>query len=167
MRFWDDRKGTASAVIGMIFVMIAMMLIALVFDTAFIFAKRDAIKQALDYSNMAVYRNLNEEKLAEGILEIDKTTAQDTFQEFLIKNLRLDSSLNPLPDSLAAGPVEVEDFRVFNSEDLPNTDGLGNLVTEVSVYSQIRIPLKPVFSGIFTTFSVPVAITTDIPVGLP
>lgn len=167
MRFWDDRKGTASAVIGMIFVMIAMMLIALVFDTAFIFAKRDAIKQALDYSNMAVYRNLNEEKLAEGILEIDKTTAQDTFQEFLIKNLRLDSSLNPLPDSLAAGPVEVEDFRVFNSEDLSNTDGLGNLVTEVSVYSQIRVPLKPVFSGIFTTFSVPVAITTDIPVGLP
>lgn len=167
MQFWENRKGTASAVIGMIFVMIAMMLIALVFDTAFIFAKRDAIKQALDYSNMAVYRNLNEEKLAEGILEIDKTTAQDTFQEFLIENLRLDSSLNPLPDSLAAGPVEVEDFRVFNSEDLPNTDGLGNLVTEVSVYSQIRIPLKPVFSGIFTTFSVPVAITTDIPVGLP
>ena len=167
MRFWDDRKGTASAVIGMIFIMIAMMLIALAFDTAFIYARRDAIKQALDYSNMSVYRNLNKERLAEGILEIDKTMAKDTFQGFLIENLRLDSSFNPQADSLAAGPVEIEDFRLFNPDDLPNTDGLGNRVTEVAVYSQIRVPLKPVFSGIFATFSIPVAITTDIPVGLP
>jgi len=167
MLFWRDRKGGATAVIGAIITLISMMLFALAFDTAFLYARRDAIKQALDYSNMAVYRNLNREKLVDGILEIDVISAQDTFREFLANNLRLDGNLNPLPGSLAAGPVQVVDFQVFNPEDLPNTDGLGNIVTEVSVYSQIRVPVKPIFSGLFSTVSVPVAITTDIPEGLP
>lgn len=167
MLFWRDRKGGATAVIGAIITLISMMLFALAFDTAFLYARRDTTKQALDYSNMAVYRNLNREKLADGILEIDVISAQDTFREFLANNLRLDGNLNPLPGSLAAGPVQVVDFQVFNPEDLPNTDGLGNIVTEVSVYSQIRVPVKPIFSGLFGTVSVPVAITTDIPEGLP
>lgn len=164
--FWQDNKGTAAAIIGVVTVMLAMMLFALAFDTAFLYARRDAIKQALDYSNMAVYRNLDLDKLADGILYINKTAAEDTFQEFLAQNLRLDESLNPLPGSYAAGPVQVVDFRVFNPEDLPNTDGLGNPVTEVSVYSQVRVPVRPVFSGLFTTVSVPVAITTDVPDGV-
>lgn len=163
MNFWHNREGTASAIIGMLTVMIAMMLFALAFDTAFLYARRDAIKQALDYSNMAVYRNMDRGKLADGILYIDKTAAQETFRDFLAQNLRLDESLNPLPGSHAAGPVQVVDFRVFNPEDLPNIDGLGNRVTEVSVYSQIRVPVRPVFSGLFTMVSVPVAITTDVP----
>jgi len=167
MLFWCDRKGGASAVIGSIIIFIAMLLLALVFDTAFLYARRDAIKQALDYSNMAVYRNLNREKLADSILEIDKTAAQETFREFLAHNLRLDGNLNPLPGSLAAGVVDIVDFRVFNPEELPNTDGLGNPITEVSVYSQVMVPVKPLFSGLFTTVSVSVAITTDIPEGLP
>lgn len=37
----------------------------------------------------------------------------------------------------------------------------------VSVYSQVRLPVRPVFSGLFTTVSVPVAITTYVPDGLP
>lgn len=57
-------------------------------------------------------------------------------------------------------------FRVFNPKDLPNTDGLGNQVTEVSVYSQIQVPVRPVFSGLFATVPVPVAITTDVPEGV-
>lgn len=63
--------------------------------------------------------------------------------------------------------MEVVDLLVFNPEDLPNTGGLGNQVTEVSVYSQVRVPVWLIFSGLFTTVSVPVAITTDVPDGLP
>jgi len=149
-----------------IIVTITMMLFALAFDTAFLYARRDTIKQALDYSNMAVYRNMDRDKLADGILYIDKSAAQGTFREFLAQNLQLDADLNPLTGSLATGPVQVVDFQVFNPEDLPNTDGLGNPVTEVSVYSQIRVPVQPVFSGFFTIVSVPVAITTDVPDGV-
>jgi len=167
MLFWRDKKGAASAVIGSITIMVAMMLFALAFDTAFLYARRDAIKQALDYSNMAVYRNLKRNKLADGIIEINETAGQDTFRQFLAQNLRLDGNLNPLEGSLAAGPVQIIDFKVFNPEDLPNIDGLGNRVTEVSVYSQIRVPVRPVFSGLFTTVSILVAITTDVPEGLP
>ncbi|MCR4441240.1 MAG: hypothetical protein QHH10_03875 [Peptococcaceae bacterium] len=167
MLFWRDQKGGASAVTGAITVMIAMMLLALAFDTAYLYARRDAIKQALDYSNMAVYRNLDREKLADRLLAIEEIAAQDTFREFLAQNLRLDGNLNPLPGSLAAGPVQVADFRVFNPEDLPNTDGLGNPVTEVSVYSRVRVPVKPLFAGLFAAIPVQVAITTDIPEGLP
>jgi len=87
MSFWRDRDGAASAIIGVITVMMAMMLFALAFDAAFLYTRRDAIKQALDYSNMAVYRNMDRGKLADGILYIDKKAAQETFRDFLAQNL--------------------------------------------------------------------------------
>jgi len=164
--FWQDNKGATSAIIGVVTVMIAIMLFALAFDTAFLYVRRDVIKQALDYSNLAVYRELDRDRLADGELYLNEIAAQDTFREFLAQNLRLDGNLNPLPGSPAAEPVTVADFRIFNPEDLPNTDGLGNPVTEVSVYSQIWVPVRPVFAGLFTTVSVPVAITTDVPDGI-
>lgn len=54
-------------------------------------------------------------------------------------------------------------FRVFSQEDLPGVDRLGNPVTEVSVYSQIRVPVRPIFSELFSMVTLLVAITTDIP----
>ena len=39
------------------------------------------------------------------------------------------------------------------------------IMVEVSVYSQIRVPVRPLFFGLFATVPVPVAITTDVPEG--
>ena len=43
-----------------------MMLFALIFDVGYLFVRKEVIKQALDFSNMAVYRDLDPDRLAEG-----------------------------------------------------------------------------------------------------
>ena len=57
-------------------------------------------------------------------------------------------------------------FEVFNPDDLPATDSLGNTIDEVSIHSRIMVPLEPMFAGLFMTVNMPVAITTDIPAGV-
>ncbi|MBO8129662.1 MAG: hypothetical protein H0Z39_10805 [Peptococcaceae bacterium] len=165
--FLRDRKGTGSAIIGLAAIFMGIMLFALVFDVGYLFVKREVIKQALDFSNMAVYREIDEAKLADGELYINEAPAQDTFLVFLQDNLKLDSSLNPLPGSVVTGQVQVVDFRIYNPGDLPTVDPLGTPINEVAVHSHIIAPVRPVFSGMFTTVDLPVAITTDIPNGWP
>lgn len=151
---------------GSVAILLGVLVLALAFDVGFLYTRRQVIKQALDYSNMAVYREMDRNKLADGILYIDEVAGQDTFREFLARNLKLDGDLNPLPGSLAAGRVEILDFRVFNPEDLPGVDGMGHPVDEVTVFSAIRVPVRPVFSGLFATVPITVAITTDAPAGV-
>ncbi len=61
-----------SSITGLAAILIGTMLLALVFDVGFLSVKREAIKQAQDFSNMAVYREVDRGKLAEGELYIYK-----------------------------------------------------------------------------------------------
>jgi len=164
--FLKNNEGNGSVLMGLAIIMTGVMAFALMFDIGYLIMRRDVAKNALDFSNMAVYREINEDRLADGELYINKGPAEDTFLNYLQHNFKLDSSLNPLPNSIACGQVEVVSFEVFNSDDLPATDTLGNTIDEVSVHSRLVVPLEPMFIGLFTTVNMPVAITTDIPEGV-
>lgn len=139
------------------------MSFALIFDVGYLMVRREIIKNAMDFSNMAAYREISTEKLAVNELYIDEVLAEETFEETLQHNLKLDSSLDPLSDSMASDTVKIVSFEVFNPDKLPATDSVGNLVEEVAVHSRIVVSLKPMFIGLFKTVDLPVAITTDIP----
>jgi len=164
--FLKNKEGNASAILGLVIILTGTMIFALMFDIGYLIMRRDVAKNALDYSNMAVYREVNEDRLADGELYINKGPAEATFLIYLQHNLKLDSNLNPLSNSMASDQVEVVSFEVYNPDDLPATDSLGNTVDEVSVHSRLVVPLKPMFIGLFTTVNMPVAITTDIPEGV-
>lgn len=164
--FLTNKKGNASAILGLFIILISTMMFGLMFDVGYLIMRRDIAKNALDFSNMAVYREVDDNHLADGELYINEGSAENTFLNYLQYNLKLDSNLNPLPNSIASGRVEVVSFEVFNPDELPATDSLGNTVNEVSVHSRIVVPIKPMFAGLFTTINMPVAITTDIPEGV-
>jgi len=163
VRFFHDKRGTASSIVGVATIVLALSLCALLVDVGFLYLRRDDIKRGLDASNMAVFREIDQERLADGVLWIDPIAGADTFRLFLERNLRLDPSLDPLPGSPASGPVVIEEFHIYNPSDLPAVDPLGHPVSEVSVYSQIRVPVRPLFIGLFRPVALRVAVLTDIP----
>lgn len=166
MRFLHDKRGTATSIMGAVAILTAISVFALVFDLGYLALKQKAIKRGLDYANLAVFREIDQDLLARGVIHINQLPAEDTFRTYLQQNLRLDTSLAPLPGSIAAGPVSIDEFQVFNTEDLPAVDGLGHPITEVSVYSAITVPVQPFFIGLFGPVTLRVAITTDVPSGL-
>lgn len=163
MRLCRDDRGSASSILGVAALLLALSLFALMVDVGYLYMRRDAIKRALDHANMSVFREIDQERLADGVLWIDPIAGADTFGTFLQRNLRLDPTLNPLPGSPASGPVQIEAFQVYNPPDLPAVDPLGHPVSEVSVYSQIRVPVRPLFIGLFRPVDLRVAVLTDIP----
>jgi len=117
----------------------------------------------LTYSALAAYRDVNEEALSVGELRLNIVEAENTFKEFLRSNLKLDENLNPIEGSIASGQVIINDFVVYNPENLPAVDPLGNYLDDVSIYCKITVPLTPFFAGYFTDVLIPAAITTDMP----
>ncbi|MCF8010888.1 MAG: hypothetical protein K9L17_08255 [Clostridiales bacterium] len=126
--------------------------------------RKDVVRNALDISNMAVYKEVDVDKLSNGQLYIKEGPAENAFLNYLQKNLHLNDSLEPASDSSpVSGQVDIISFEVYNSTELPATDSVGNTVNEVSVHSHIEVPLKPVFSGMFDKITIPISITTETP----
>lgn len=166
MRVVQDHRGTASSLVGVVAIMLAFTVFALVYDVTYLYTKHQSLKNKLDFSNTAVFREIDQAALRNGALRINVMDGEDTFREFLTSNLRLDYNLHPLPGSMAAGPVSIQAMQIFNPEDLPALDGLGHPITEVSVYSEISVPVQPFFVGLFGPVNLRVAITTDAPAAL-
>lgn len=165
-RFCRNHRGTASAIGGVVAALIGLTLFALAYDLGYLYVRRDFLKQSLDYSNMAVWRAVDTEALARGQIRVDPVEGYEAFLSHLQRNLKLKADLMPADGSFAAGRVEVTEFHVYNQEDLPAVDPAGNPVTEVSVYSEIVVPVKPFFSWLFRDVSLRVAILTDAPAGV-
>lgn len=166
LAFWRNHKGTASAISGTLAALFGLTLFALVYDVAFVYVRRDVLKQALDYANMAVYRAVDVDALAHGQIRIDPDAGYDAFLSHLQRNLKLNDDLSPAEGSLVAGKVEVTAFEIYNPEALPTTDPTGHPVTNVAVYSEIMAPVRPFFSWLFPNVTLRVAILTDAPAGV-
>lgn len=163
MRFLRDKRGTATSIMGAVAILTAISAFALVFDLGYLYLKQKTIKRGLDYANLAAYRAIDWDLLARGEIYVHQLPAEDAFREFLQRNLHLDATLSPLPGTVAAGRVVMDDFIIYNSADLPATDPRGRPVTEVAIYSRITVPVQPFFIGLFGPVNLPVVMLTDLP----
>lgn len=75
-------------------------------------------KYALNRAAHAAAQQLDMDKLAEGIVSIDKTLAHETALTYLQANLQLDETNMPLPDSFLRSQVDVVAFDVVNEQAL-------------------------------------------------
>ncbi|MGN7384522.1 hypothetical protein ACTHRH_21705 [Paenibacillus sp. SAFN-117] len=73
-------------------------------------------KHALNYATHAAAQQVNNAKLAQGIISIDPVRARETADRYLQANLRLDSANRPLPGTFLRQPVELLAFEVINED---------------------------------------------------
>lgn len=104
-----------------------VVILLFVLELALVTSKVEIMQDSLDFSNLAVYKNISQKELGDTgnikFEETDLTTAYATFKEYIEKNFDLDTSLSPKgADSYIYGQVVITDLRIYNV--------VNNLITE-------------------------------------
>jgi len=98
------------------------MLVALQVDEEMSIRTLFEAKRAVNRAAHAAAQQVDEDALAAGVVHIDKAAAASAALRYLQTNLRLDSSLAPLPGSMLRDPVKIAELRVVNgNEHFPYT----------------------------------------------
>ncbi|OUM97314.1 MAG: hypothetical protein A9Z00_05450 [Thermobacillus sp. ZCTH02-B1] len=98
------------------------MLVALQVDEEMSIRTLFEAKRAVNRAAHAAAQQVDEDALAAGVVHIDEAAAASAALRYLQTNLRLDSSLAPLPGSMLRDPVEIAELRVVNgNEHFPYT----------------------------------------------
>ncbi|MBF7084376.1 hypothetical protein IT084_15590 [Desulfallas sp. Bu1-1] len=144
-----DRRGVAS--VTFLVLLVAVMAVgSLLADVAQLYATRIAARHMLNLSLRAAAAELDPEELKDNRVVIDEAAATNKFYEILRANLKLDMNNNPLPGSIADGPVEVCYFQVVNGDRLPFSytfDNYSETISRPAVTGIIRFPVKISFWG--------------------
>jgi Flp pilus assembly protein TadG len=144
-----DRRGAAS--VTFLVLLVAVMAVgSLLADVAQLYATRIAARHMLNLSLRAAAAELDPEELKDNRVVIDEAAAMNRFYEVLRANMKLDTNNNPLPGSVADGPVEVCYFQVINGDKLPFSytfDNYSETISRPAVTGIIRFPVKMSFWG--------------------
>ena len=172
-----ENRGTGTLLVGVHIILFLVLIFALVLDINFLYVRRDMIKDALDASNMAVYSNIDQNRLLNGELYIDPEYGGEgvsDFIYFLEKNLNASYNpdtgfFHPVSPSFICAPFKL----VLNKEDIGNEDyvyleisniGEGSPEDVLYVYSRARVTVKPIFMGLFNKHvKLSTYMLTDVP----
>lgn len=163
-RFIKDQRGSGTiAIKSLVLITFFIMMMYVIIDFYYLSNIYRYVKGQQDLANRAVYAQIDMTRLADRELYIDDTLGRAKFEEYLEKNLELDASNNPGRDIRIVGAVEVKEFIIYNTEDLPATTPNGKTVTFVSVYSEIEVEVRPFLYGKFGTIKLNPHLLTDLP----
>lgn len=115
---FTNKKGDASiAVLSLLMAVIITMFGVTAWYYKFLSVKLEGVQDDLTYSNLAVYKNLDMTAIAgddKNISINDTSGAVSTFENYLEKNMNLDSNMNGLNGSIAAGKVTLDELTIYN-----------------------------------------------------
>lgn len=161
-------KGNMLLNIAIIFPFILIIMYYLI-STFVISEQASTVKDKADFTNLSVYKNINQQELStEGKITFEATdlnNAYNTYVTYLRSNLGLDSNLNVIStDSYIKGNVKINKFIIYKVKDglttewdYDNSTGTFNnihdstpltietpnnkTVNKTSVYSELLIPI--------------------------
>ena len=184
----NKKKGEVSILtIGLLSTMIIIMIGVISWYYYYLSVRIEGVHDDLTYSNLATYKNIDMDAIASNINNIridDSTGTMDIFEQYLEKNMNLDSNLNGLKGSLADGQVTVDELTFYNvynndikilsynndtknfvaseitdSQDNPVKTSNGKIVTKTSVYSTIEFNVDLLFN---VKKKIKISVCTDI-----
>lgn len=136
---------------------IFLLFLALASDIAYLMAIKIEGRHSLNLALRAAAQKIDMEAFADAEnprLVIDESDASEAFLRVLRQNLRLDSSLNPLPGSPAEDRVEICYFQIVQEEDVPHNysyHGRSETMRQPGCVGIIKIPIRLSPFARFTT----------------
>lgn len=140
-----DNRGSAGldvlifAVAFLIFVVFPVY--SIVMEKAIINIKSVDIIDAIDMSNTAIYKDLNVPYTSVMIVDFN-SDIDNTYNQVLAENLKLNPDMTPKVGSLAEGTVVVNSLEIY-SGGFPATCPNGRVINRPTVHSVVSIPVKP------------------------
>ena len=160
-------------IIGAIIIFVLLPVFSAIMERYMLLVKVQAIKDAVDLTNLSSYFAMETEILGKGDVSFDEDKLLGKYKEMLAKNLRLDDGLNPEEGSIADCQVRIESVVLYSeyNEDFPASCPEGASIMRPAVHSSIVVPVKPVFfAGIIKSLSgkeyieLKVHVDSDIPI---
>ncbi len=133
---------TEIVVMAAMLVFIILPVFSAIAEKYVLMEKSRVIRDAADMTNISAYNALSATVLGKAAVDVSYTEALDIYAEMLGRNLRLDEDMDPEPDSVAEGRVEVLSLIVY-SDGFPAACPEGVSITRPTVHSCIRVPVKP------------------------
>ncbi len=163
-QFIKDENGGATVSLKMIvYTIFITMLMLVIIDFYAMTSVYSYIKNQQGLANRAVYAALDETYLARRELYIDESLGRSVFESYLNKNLDPAKTKTNISGLRLVDGVKVVHFEIYNTNELPAISPSGKAVTELSVYSEIEINIRPILIGKFTTVKFNPRMMTDIP----
>lgn len=152
----NNNKGSiVSDLLMFTFVLLFVILpiFSVVFEQYLLLLKGQAIKDAIDVTNLAAYNAMDIKAKSEKIIvagrnqsevTITENKIKDMFKPLLALNMNLNNDLTPKENSIAAGTVEIVEVNIYpTGMSFPATCPKGGIINRPSVHSVIKVPLKP------------------------
>ena len=134
-----DKRGSAIMLLGFLFILSFFLFSLIILDHMILKTNMERAKDAIDGALLAGLEKVNQEALSYNVIEFDKAAVQATFTSYLQDNIA----------GICTAPPVIEEFAVYNREDLPTICSRGFTVNEPSVHLVMRVILnRPVLGGL-------------------
>ncbi|WP_422445310.1 hypothetical protein [Thermoanaerobacterium sp. DL9XJH110] len=145
-----DKRGSGSLILGLLFLIPFFVFSVFLIESKYLYTTRAVADDAVVAAGLAALKSNNPYDAAYGEYVLDPSAARITFDEYLKKNMKLDDAFNPLPGSVAAGTVRIDEFRVYNPGDYPATCPWGVSINRTAIHVVVRFQVKrPALTGLF------------------
>ncbi len=145
-----DERGSTTLVFGLLVLLPVMVFSMFLIESRLLYMEKSMVDDAVVAAGLAALKCVNSIDAAYGEYVIEPSQARTVFDEYLKKNLKLDDNFNPLPGSIAATSVIVEDFRVYNPDDVPTECPEGTFVRNSSIHVVVSLKVeRPALRGLF------------------
>jgi len=157
-----DKRGSGSLILGLLFLIPFFIFSVFLVESKYLYTTKAIADDAVVAAGLAALKSTNPYDAAYGEYYLDTSAARDTFNEYLKANMKLDDGYNPLPGSVAAGTVRIDEFRVYDPGDYPTICPWGVPINKTSIHVVVRFQVKrPGLRGLFGSM-VNVTIHRDI-----
>ena len=123
-------------------IFVIMPVFSAVIEKYILMEKARVIRDSLDMTNISAYNALSSTDLGKVGIGAERSEVLEIYRQILSANLRLHDDLEPKPDSVAEGRVEVLSLEIYSSG-FPAQCPEGATVTRPTVHSSICVPVRP------------------------
>lgn len=143
-----NNGGIAIVLLWSIIFFIVMLVSVFMLDVYYANVKSEIAKDATTMAALSIYKDIDISQLESGNITVNEDM-ENTFKTYLAKNLRLNSNLTAMSNSIAIGNVEIVDFLIFglDSEDTIYPNGQ-KIHYKPSLYVKIKFDIEPILKGI-------------------
>ena len=144
----NNQGGLPIVLLWSVVFFIVIILCTFVIEWYYMNVKSEVVKDALTFSALSVYKNIEQSQLQNGNLTLTNEM-KVTFNKYLAKNLNLNENLSSKENSIIIGKVEIDYMKIYEKDDIEKTYPDGNIIEyKPSLFVRIKYDIEPILKGI-------------------
>ena len=144
----NNQGGLPIVILWSVVFFIVIILCTFVIEWYYMTVKAEVVKDALTFSTLSVYKDINQSQLQSGDLTLTNEM-KTTFNKYLARNLNLNEDLSSKESSIIMSKVEIDYMKIYRKDDIEKTYPNGDVIEyKPSLFVRIKYDIEPILKGI-------------------